>query len=261
MRQRVLAQADAASLRRGSSSGAGWRRYAIIAAALVPVLGYAGYHTSKLPEPTQRPQTRVEIEQEDNAVWSRRSDERTEHIALSQGALNVQVYQADNGKHVLMHVPDGEIEDIGTVFRVHVREGQTQKVSVREGRVVLRLNNAPAITLGAGESWTKTPETTVRTPAEAIGTSAPSSAVAASALVNNAPMPSLHVAPRASVGTATALPAAQNEDEHRGEDAAYLAVTRLLREGREAEAKVLAREYLRLYPNGFRREELARLVH
>jgi hypothetical protein len=44
------------------------------------------------------------------------------------------------------------------------------------------------------------------------------------------------------------------------EDAAYLNAIRLLRNGATDEARHAAREYLRRFPDGFRREEMGRLA-
>jgi hypothetical protein len=44
------------------------------------------------------------------------------------------------------------------------------------------------------------------------------------------------------------------------EDGAYLRVLRLLRSGREDEARAAAKDYLRRFPTGFRREEMQQLA-
>ena len=50
------------------------------------------------------------------------------------------------------------------------------------------------------------------------------------------------------------------EPSSSAEDAAYLEVLRLLREGHEAEGRVAARAYLRSFPTGFRRAEMQRVA-
>jgi hypothetical protein len=45
-----------------------------------------------------------------------------------------------------------------------------------------------------------------------------------------------------------------------GEDATYLRVLELVREGRRFEAQLTAADYLSCYPNGFRRPEIERIA-
>ena len=44
------------------------------------------------------------------------------------------------------------------------------------------------------------------------------------------------------------------------EDLVYLRVLALLRDGRKGEAHLLAEDYLRRFPNGFRRPEIERIA-
>ncbi|HEY6880694.1 MAG TPA: hypothetical protein VI299_21875, partial [Polyangiales bacterium] len=159
---------------------------------------------------------------------------------------------------LVVRVPDGEIEDLGTVFSVTVEDGQTREIIVREGRVLFRRHGAPTLQLVAGTSWRDTgkpPEIEVPPPPEPK---------LEPPLVPPAPAPvaKLKKARRASV-PAVEPPAEEAHgegDAGSAEDAAYLHILALLREGRRDEARLAAFSYLSAFPNGFRAIEVARIA-
>jgi anti-sigma factor ChrR (cupin superfamily) len=89
------------------------------------------------------------------ARWAQRREGKLETITLSEGTLSLRVRRASPDDRVLVLVPDGEIEDVGTVFSVEVAEGHTQRVAVTEGSVSLRRRGEPPVALRAGEAWVR----------------------------------------------------------------------------------------------------------
>ena len=74
-------------------------------------------------------------------------------VRLTEGEFDFDVDSSVDGRQLLVLVPEGEIEDIGTHFRVVVRGGHTVSVSVTEGEVEVRLRDLPQRRLVAGMSW------------------------------------------------------------------------------------------------------------
>lgn len=247
LRNGVLEAFDAERTGRPSSRAArgGGRvtRFAMAVAVVVMVVGIALFAPWRAA-PAKRPlvpaeETTVEVTPTDGARFSRALKDDVDRFELGEGTLRLRVRHATQGHHVVVKMPDGEIEDIGTVFDVAVVEGHTERVTVEEGHVILRLANAPAVTIGAGEAW--------RRPA-----APPSLPIASSTAVASAP-PRLraNASAVATPSTAAKVPTAAS-----AEDKAYLEVLRLLREGQEPEARVAAEAYLRAFPAGFRRQEM-----
>lgn len=79
-------------------------------------------------------------------------------LRLGSGSFMLEVDRLTAAQRFMLDLPDGELEVIGTHFGVHVEPDGTRRVEVTEGRVALRLRDAPPISLGAGESWTAEPE-------------------------------------------------------------------------------------------------------
>lgn len=97
----------------------------------------------------------AEIEAAPGSRWSKQwiAAEREEQIDLHEGELFVKVLRREAGTQLCVHLPDGEIEDMGTSFVVRVENGRTSYVAVTDGKVVLQLRDRPERTLGAGEYW------------------------------------------------------------------------------------------------------------
>ncbi|HEY3666761.1 MAG TPA: hypothetical protein VGL19_12200, partial [Polyangiaceae bacterium] len=181
------------------------------------------------------------------------------------------------GRRVIVAVPDGQIEDLGTVFDVRVSDGHTTHVAVSEGRVSVHLAGLAPLSLGSGEAWdapVPTPTASAPTPAS----SGPASALTVSArpaaraapLAARAPRlekPPPSVQPEAPAGAATpGTASAANEpappagEAARAEDDAYLNLVDLLRAGKDADARAQAKDYLLRFPGGFRRVEVLNIA-
>lgn len=246
LRQQILERVDASLTGRAgalaslSSSRALRIVGAVAAAALVLVLA-GDWQWSRSSEGARAPKlvasstahdstppvvraVTVNVADEGGARWSRRmSADDVEHIEVSEGRVRVDVLHVVPGTatRVSIIVPDGKIEDVGTTFHVTVEGAHTRHVTVDEGKVVLRLRGRDPVTIEAGGSWSLAP----------------------------APPSSAHTPHVASVATSSDVLVA-------AEDAAYMEVLRLLRAQRSDEARTAARDYLRRFPNGFRREEM-----
>jgi len=219
------------------------------------------------------------------AVWSEHRDAGRERVVIEQGTLFIHVEHPSVVEHLVVALPDGELEDVGTTFTVTAAEGHTTLVMVREGSVVLRLRGRLPVAIRAGYTWTANTEPTPLS-APAGLTPAPAPAfplVAAPADPVGSTLPRFtRTAPRsdepsdASAAFRAAMAAFDGGDsrdaaarfsrfvvEHprdpRAEDAAYLRVVALFRAGAGTDMKEAAERYLRRYPNGFRRAEVERM--
>jgi hypothetical protein len=117
-----------------------------------------------------------------------------------------------------------------------------------------------ALRLTAGTRWERASDE----PAPTSDDARPSGSAAA-AQVASTPAPTSSASVSTGAGSAITLaPAASAtpspNDASAAEDAAYLRIIALLHEGREAEAKAAARDYLRRFPEGFRSVEAAKIA-
>jgi len=202
------------------------------------------------------------------AQWTRSSSPGVETIDLVDVALSIATH-LPAGTKMIVHVPDGEIEDVGTVFRVTVHERRTREISVAEGTVTFRPVGATEVRIVPGREWTLAPET-----ASTDAPTAPSVPLAEAEHVAAAPAAPLasHEKARRAHGISPPLDTnrgvTQPEDARKGqtgnafpgEDETYLRIVALLREDRGEEARVAAFHYLKRFPNGFRREEVERIA-
>jgi ferric-dicitrate binding protein FerR (iron transport regulator) len=222
------------------------------------------------------------VHADSTAVWSEGTDGDRQSVVLERGALWIHVDHSSGEGRLVVVLPDGELEDIGTTFTVSAEDGHTTRVAVQEGHVVLRLRGQPSVTIGPGDAWV--PETrpaasawaSAAPPAEpaqrallapvAQGT-LPSSAPFASALAPE-PDPSvdfraatagLNVGDYPQAAAAFASFLEKHPRDRHAEDAAYLRVIALQRCGDSGATKEAALEYLRRYPNGFRKAEVESL--
>ena len=199
---------------------------------------------------------------EGGARWSTYRDGVVERVDLLDGSLAIRMSAPSGGRRVVVRVPDGEIEDIGTVFHVTVANGRTSRVHVDEGRVIVPIGAAAPILLGAGERAGTSGEvprgrgaihftaSTARRLGDRDGVRGSLSSLPPS--VEN-----IGAAGRPKAPESAPLPSASDGAE---EDRACFQVVRLLREGRGDEAKAAARDYVRRFPSGFRRAEMERVV-
>jgi len=93
----------------------------------------------------------VRIRADSLAHWSRQTHPQFEKITLENGTLSIRVDHARATRRLLIILPDGELEDIGTTFSVSVEAGRTSHVTVQEGSVVLRLGGRAALALALGK--------------------------------------------------------------------------------------------------------------
>lgn len=173
------------------------------------------------------------------AAFDRHVSHAGERLALREGTLALRT--RGFGPKLRVLVPDGELEDVGTEFRVTVANGRTQSIEVTDGLVVFHRHDGEDIRLPAGSIWNAPAAVGARSP-KSDNPAAPSSG-------------SMRL-PRALASAPRATPAA----EENGEDMAYLHILSLIRENRREEARVASQEYLRRFPNGFRRVEIEQLA-
>jgi hypothetical protein len=225
----------------------------------------------------------VLIRADSSARWSRRTEQQLDKIVLESGALSIRVDHTVAQRRLLVVLPDGELEDIGTTFTVSADAGHTIRVAVQEGSVVLRLHGKPPIALGAGDSWSAEPE--ARGPAPATPTlaapAAPSARTVKPSPSAAEPPPSVASVERperdpsldfraamsafngGNHGQAATLFAAflaEHARDPRAEDAAYLRILALQRTSDGELTERAARDYLSRYPRGFRRAEVEALA-
>ncbi len=288
-RTRLLSAFDASLVpplrERPIGSAPGWLRPVASAAALglLACLAFLIWPAHTVPsrpaEPAVAPVAlapeAVTIRANGAARWSRRVEARLERIVLESGTLSIHVDHTVSEQGVLVVLPDGELEDIGTTFAVSADAGHTTQVTVQEGGVLLRLHGQPALALGAGDSWspassdaTQLPSTPAPEPARR---SARRTRSATPTLRRSAPEPDPSAEFRAAMSALdsgdntraassfAAFLGAHPHDAH-AEDAAYLRVLALQRAGDSTAARLAARDYLSRYPRGFRRAEVEALA-
>jgi hypothetical protein len=194
----------------------------------------------------------------EGARFTRTIQTGVELIDLADGTLSISTRMKPPGQRVIVRVPDGEIEDVGTVFRVSVRDGHTRQISVSEGSVVFRQPSLPEIRLSSGATWNPAPAPTAE--------GAVAGAVPLAELVEPpiAQVPARQqrysVLPRPDKPKADTPTADKATAPMPSEDESYLRIVALLREHRDEEARVAAIDYLRRFPKGFRRAEVEHLT-
>lgn len=274
LKARVLEHADARWS--GRARGRGPWALALGGAVAAGLIGGASLLWLPLVEP-------VDMHEEGAARFTATTDGNVERVELEDGRLRIAVRDPRHRVHVA--VPDGEIEDLGTVFHVTVSNGHTEQVDVEEGRVLLRLRGEPERTLVAGQRWVRTPPDLAARASAQLEAPAPEPPAppppAAEPVLRVVSRPARSALPKASVepthgapvepthGASISSPAPSPEvpapvlptppPDAEVEDAAYVKVVALLRSGQTQAARLAARQYLRDFPNGFRREEVGRI--
>jgi hypothetical protein len=175
-----------------------------------------------------------------------------DYVALHEGALSVDFTRGPHAD-LLVRVPDGEIRDLGTVFRVVVSASHTSEISVSEGAVVFRRPGAADVILLAGESFQRAADSDAAD-SGAVASSEPALRNGAARAKRTARLQARPLAARAP-DSPRAPPAAAS-----AEDAAYLRMVGDLQAGHVQAARVAARAYLRAFRNGFRRSEVERVA-
>jgi FecR-like protein len=276
-RTRLLAAFDRALLAPRRSRSFGHRLlWPVVAALVVAILVLP-----RVRRPTWPPAhaSNAVVHADSTAVWTERMVGERENVVLERGALWVHVDHSSGEGQLLVVLPDGELEDIGTTFMVSAEDGRTTRVAVQEGHVVLRLRGQAAIALGPGDTWIPGPRPVASAWASVVAPAgpAPTARLDRGEWSTPSPRPSASLAsPRASdpsidfraamaeldVGDNAQAAAAFADffDKHprdpRSEDAAYLRVVALQRSGDSAGMRHAALEYLRRYPAGFRQAEV-----
>jgi len=281
-RTRLMAAFDRALLAPEQSRNVRhWLLWPAAVSALVVAILLVLPRVRRPAEPPTHPLSAV-VHADSTSVWSERRDGDREKVVLERGALWIHVNHSSGEGRLLVVLPDGELEDIGTTFTVSADDGQTTRVAVQEGHVVLRIRGQAAIALGPGDTWIPDPR-----PVASARASAPAADPAPSARLDaleRSTQPTLPPSPRVASPTASdssvdfraAMAALDIGDNHqaaagfatflakhphdpRAEDAAYLRVIALQRSGDSAGMKRAAVEYLRRYPAGFRQAEVESL--
>ncbi|AKU94879.1 hypothetical protein AKJ09_01543 [Labilithrix luteola] len=264
LRGHVLEAADEATLAHGRvRPHVRWESLARLAL----VLTFIGIIFALVHE---RPQATTFVARDlGGARWSAHDDGSSLRVDLLEGLLELRVDRPAGGKRVVLHVPDGEIEDIGTTFRVSVARGRTERIDVDEGKVIARIGSEPAMTLGAGEHWSAPPAAAspraTAVPVAALPPAPTSPTANVTPSPSSSPKPIERPKPSAEMippADRPSLPPTADEaatESANLEDRAYVEVLELLRTGRTAEAREAAKRYVARFPNGFRRKEMERL--
>jgi len=279
-RNRLLEAYDAIPVPRVRRRGR-WIAATGVIAASVAAIWLVAAHTAASP-PLIVAVDPIVIDAE-HARWSRIDDGTTTTVRLDDGDARIHVDHRGVSRRLVVLVPDGELDDVGTTFVVRVRDGHTFEVAVEDGRVTfIRGHDAPLL-LTAGERWV------VHEPVTAAS-SPPSPSPAPPPVATPRRIPSTPTSVR-DAGSTTGSARAPIDDElrdaiscldagdpagaskklrevvarypsdPRAEDAAYLMTIALQRASDTIGAQAAARDYLRRFPNGFRRaaiEPLAR---
>jgi len=266
-RHRLFAEADRLVLQ--SSDRLPRRRWIIggsvvfaAAAAVVLALRVKGWAPSHVVPVAAAPVVvsplQVDVQAQEGAIWHRAQVGSQVRLDLEAGEIRASVGARRPGASLVIRLPDGEIEDLGTVLTVRVEQGRTTKVQVFEGRVRLRLAGNNAVELGAGDDWGVPPQATPE-PEPSCSTGAPRAATkpqtSASSTRQERRAERPTESPRKQEPTPS-IEAATNPQQAREEDEAYLHIVELVRAHQLVEARTAARDYLLRFPKGFRREEV-----
>lgn len=265
IRQRVLTDHNAWLLRQDRGA-APWRRPRpwVLAASLVALAGAGWWQRSRGTDAAllvARPPL-VDVVASAGALWSRKATAHEVRVTLERGELRLGITRDNPKDRVLVVVPDGEIEDFGTVFRVAASAGSTDSVHVEQGSVVMRLRDHAPLRLTAGQAWQRDEGEPVSA-ASAAPSAAPSAALVpqASSSPRGEPEGRRHTMSRTRAQPLEAAPPSSSDVAGaRAEDDAYLHLIELVRQGRGEEARTAAKDYLLRFPNGFRRIEVLNIA-
>ena len=276
-RQRLIAALDRSVLEPALSVSFSRAACALALAAIV-VGGFAIERALTRPNATEDPESVVEVRAEAGARWSEWINQELDRVDLSEGtaAFNVHPHKL---RRVVIQLPDGQVEDIGTVFEIRVKDQHTRHISVSQGRVAVRMRGRLPFTLGAGEAWESgsaaAPETDAQNQGVRIsGTPPNAQPLAVATTAPSAASRPNQVAARARTltppekGSTLASPPASSRPEPRiensgsdgAEDDAYLQILESLKRENPADARARAKDYLLRFPNGFRRVEVLNIA-
>jgi hypothetical protein len=229
-------------------------------------------------------ETRTSIHADGGTVWSKRiGNADRQEITLERGVLRIHVEHAPGSGGVVVRLPDGELEDVGTTFSVSVEGMHTTRVEVEEGEVALRLHGRPSVEIEAGNVWIPeapaviepaipAPASQVEAPRERDRSAFRSSTRSvrfreAPAVATPDPLVDFRTASEAlragdnrHAAAAFTRFLADHPRDPMAEDAAYLRVIALQRMGAEDDMRRAAEAYLERFPSGFRHAEVQRLA-
>ncbi len=199
------------------------------------------------PANTARPEAYLTVSTPGGtARWHRRQSEGRDVITLNEGTLRLLVRRRVEDPRVFVNVPDGIIEDVGTAFRVTVRNGRTVELAVEEGEIIFHRSGLSEVRVAAGHSFG---------PVDAV----PSTTAQPIASLNVVPITGPHGSLANVAVAATSAPVSASVTPAE-EDLSYLRVLGLLRDGKRVEARLAAKDYLDRFPNGFRRREVEQIA-
>jgi TolA-binding protein len=225
---------------------------AVTCAGVVAVaVAWRSGHGPELSDPA------VDVTADSAARWAMRSVRDVKRLDVESGKLRIQIARHPGDRVVVVHLPDGEIDDTGTTFSVTVVAERTRRVAVDQGSVLLRLRDQEERQLGAGQTWER-PESVL--PIEvAVSAQVPAADSSSPADTPGPGAPSRQAPHRPAARPLAASPSASSAGSE-DEDEEYLRVLKLLRAGDVTSARTVAKSYLRDFPSGFRAPELRRLL-
>ncbi len=260
-RQRLLADVDAASLARSSGrsspSAAAWA--CVAAAALLLAFFAPRLHHRWFPVAPVAVASIVDVRPEPGSRWFRTQGQDFDRVDLVEGSLWLRIHRSRAEVRVTIAVPDGEIDDFGTVLSVNVVHGRTERVIVDEGGVAVRLKGRPEFHLGPGESWTApqeiAPVASIAPPSGVIDVPHPGPSIG-SHVTSKPTRKERAVSTEVERPTATTRQSLAEIEAGNAEDKQYIEIIDLVRAGKTSAARATARDYLERFPNGFRRIEV-----
>jgi hypothetical protein len=249
-REKLLAQADSGLRSPASDRSRGVVAGLAMACGVATLIGWATLRPKREPAPRS---PIASIVASAGARWERHRMQGLEQVALADGVLSLSIRRSGSDPRVSVHVPDGDIDDVGTSFQVTVEAGHTREIVVREGAVFFRQQGKRALVLTSPTVWVA-PPADVEVPAVAA---IQSETVIEPAAPPPKPRRTDHKHERHDVDAPAVSP---SEATPADEDLAFLNIVALRREGRFEEARVAAGAYVRKFPQGFRRDEVVDLL-
>lgn len=262
---RLLSAFDASLLasHRRTAPRAAWLSAIAAGVAAVVYLVTTRTHPTAVPPPVAADPIEVIS---DHARWSRIDTGAATTVQLDDGEVRIRVEHSGRPRKLVVIVPDGQIEDLGTTFVVRVQDGRTAEISVNEGSVVFRHGGDVPLVLAAGSRWRADELAATGAPLSVPRPRAKATKMTAHPPANGAAGagPGLERELRDAVAALDAGDSAAAAALLRGivaryphdagaEDAAYLLVLALQRASDLDAARDAARDYLRRFPHGFRR--------
>jgi TolA-binding protein len=197
-----------------------------------------------------------------------------ESVELSgEGIFDIHIKRKPHDPRVTVLLPDGYIDDVGTAFQVYLQARGTIRIAVSEGAIDVHWRDGTDMHLTAGQAWSaaalvapnkaKPGQAAVppgERPARAETHPSTLSPTRQAPPLSAAPV-ELEVPRTQPQHPRPSLKAADTAATLNTEDAAYMRVVSLLREGRDFEAQLAALDYLKRYPTGFRHLEIARILN